>query len=352
MVVACVALLGAADGVSLANPPDEDADPLAIGAAIVPGVLLHGSGSFVAGDRQSARRLLAFEGVGFAIAGVGAVPLLATGASRWVSGPSIAMVATGLGMVLVGWVADIYSAAGGASIGGRPRAELGEVEVELGYAHVSDSQFDYGEFVTLATALRWQAWRFGPELWLALDDDNQRWRAFATYRFIGPGSRKPGAGGGFFETGVAATHHRYGGDGFEVSGIEVASAARYELEPIGRRLAGSFVDFQLGLELEHIRYGDSTPADVEPQILLGFGFGFYVGGGAGRQGEVSIYYDHRRDGYAGGLGLSRSGGWFGHFGMAGTAWLGRGWGLRAGVEAGSAMITHLALVAELGGRRR
>ncbi len=342
--------LGAAGRVGLADD-GQSADPVAIGAAIVPGVLLHGSGSFVAGERQTARRLLALEGVGLAIAGVGAVPLLATGASRWVSGPSIALIASGMGMVLVGWVADIYSAAGGAGIAGSPRTEPGEVEVELGYAHVGDSQFDYGEFMTLATALRWRAWRFGPEIWLALDDDNQRWRAHASYRFIGPGSGESAASGSFVETGVAATYHRYGGDGFEVGGVEVASAARYDLAPIGRRLAGAFVDFHLGLELERIRYGDATPSDVAPQILLGFGFGFYLGDRAGPQGEVSAHYGHRRDGFAGGLGLSRTGGWFGHFGLAGTAWLGAGWGLRAGVEVGSAMVTHLAVVAELGGRR-
>ena len=102
------ALLGASAGAVVADEPEPD--PLAIGAAIVPGVLLHGSGSYVAGERRTARRLLALEGAGLAVTGVGAVPMLATGASRWVSGPSVALIATGMGMVLVGWAADIYSA--------------------------------------------------------------------------------------------------------------------------------------------------------------------------------------------------------------------------------------------------
>ncbi len=323
-----------------------DPAPLGTGAALVPGFLFHGAGHWVAGDRATARRLFALEGISLAVAGAGAVPLLSSGASRWVSGPSIALSALGIGGFLVSWAADVYGAAGGGGLGGRPDPVVATGRIELGYGYVGDPQFAYTHFATAAVDWQLDRWRVSPRLWTAVDADNQRWRGELVRRFYGPGL-EPAGDGSYFEAGMAATYHRYGDDGFAVAGGELFATARQDLGGLGRRLAGSFAGAGFGIELERTHYADDN-ADLAPQLLLRFGFGSYLGRPEGVHGEVELFYEHRRDGFAGGLGLSRSGGWFGHFGVAAALLHPGGWGLTGQVEAGAALVASLALVRELG----
>ena len=73
------------------------------------------------------------------------------------------------------------------------------------------------------------------------------------------------------------------------------------------------------------------------------------GGEGAAHGEVALYYDHRRDDYAGGLALG--GGFLGYFGAAGRYELASGWGVTAAGELGSANIIRLGVSRRLGGDR-
>ncbi|HEX9296319.1 MAG TPA: hypothetical protein VF881_10800, partial [Polyangiaceae bacterium] len=81
--------------------PARRRSPLAVAAAIVPGLVVHGSGHFVAGDPQTARRLLLLEGLGFGTLAVGFIPIVASGASRRLVGPAAALTIGGVGLFAI-----------------------------------------------------------------------------------------------------------------------------------------------------------------------------------------------------------------------------------------------------------
>ena len=127
-----------------AAPPGGSA--AATATAAVPGLIVHGAGHWVLGERTTARRLLVAELVGLGVAAVGGIPILATGASARLSGPGIPLVFTGTGTLILGWLADIYGASGAHRLTGDPAVDLPPLAVEVGYAYVDDPQFSYGSF--------------------------------------------------------------------------------------------------------------------------------------------------------------------------------------------------------------
>jgi hypothetical protein len=326
-------------------------EPLAVAAAVIPGILLHGAGHYVSGERETARRLLVVEGIALGSTGAGAVLLGVSGASRWVSGPAIGLGAAGIGVLALGWLADIYGAAGGARMGGRPLLRVPPVEVRLGYAYVRDPQFDYASFAVIGAELLWRRLRFDADAHLAADDDNQRVRAEGAYRLARPRARRGAADGSRLEVGGAAVWHRFGTEAYSVTGAEVFAASRLDLRGLGRSLDGSFAELDAGVQLERIAYGGVAGADYNTQLLFRAGFGVYAGTPAGRHGEIQLYYDHRRDDLAGGLALSRGGGFLGHFGLAGWMRLTPTWGLAGEMELGSANVVRVSATRQLGSPR-
>ncbi|HEX6245763.1 MAG TPA: hypothetical protein VFZ61_32790, partial [Polyangiales bacterium] len=78
-------------------------------------------------------------------------------------------------------------------------------------------------------------------------------------------------------------------------------------------------------------------------LLARFGFGVYVGSGP-RSGEAQLYYDHRHDDFAAGLGVKGiASGPLGHFGLSGRYYVTQAWGASALIELGSAVVAGLNL---------
>jgi hypothetical protein len=85
-------------------------------------------------------------------------------------------------------------------------------------------------------------------------------------------------------------------------------------------------------------------------LLTRFGFGALLRGAAGPGSEVSVYYDHRHDGYAAGLLMAGLGsGVAGHFGLAGRWYFGRALGVLVDAQAGAALLAGLSLLVREGG---
>ena len=80
--------------------------------------------------------------------------------------------------------------------------------------------------------------------------------------------------------------------------------------------------------------------DEKGGLLLGrFAYGVYLG----RRGEAQLFYDHRRDSFAGGIAAYRAAGFVGSVGaMADVRITGR-WGVHAELEIGSAWVMSLGL---------
>jgi len=338
-----------------ALPPDADPMPaqgfepglLPALAALVPGLLLHGSGTFVAGDTDTGLLLLAAEGVGVASAATGLTILATTGASRKLAGLSVTLTAGGVGLFLTPMLADLYGAAVGGTEGA-PALVNPRAQVTLGYRFIDDPHFEYSSLLASNAQLWLDRWRLGVEGIVAADDDNQRLRFEGDCRLLGPlAGERDARDGSALDVQLASTFHSYGTEGFRTLSFESSVAGRYDLARLGAPLRGSFAEAHLGYGLEWFDYdlpGVPFGEDTSEMLLLGFGWGVYLGAWPGDHGSVALTYDHRRDSYFGGL----SSGFIGHFGARGEWHLvdeetDNAWALGAMVKVGSALAAGLDL---------
>ncbi|MEZ4431927.1 MAG: hypothetical protein R3F65_05895 [bacterium] len=332
-------------------PPADRFDPGLLPAlgALVPGVLLHGSGHYLAGDRDTALDLLITQGIGLGMILGGGAVVAGTGASRHLIGVSSAVALGGVGVFFTPMLADLY----GAATGGRdaPPPPLVPLTARLGYAWIHDPQFAYTHFTTAGLEARFETITLVSSAFIALDDDNQRLRQRLDWRWLGD-NRGRLADQSALDLQSAVTWHHYGTDGFSVLTGELAFDGRYDLRRFADTLRGSFVIGQLGWALELYDYdvpGLGFAEDTAEMLLLRFGWGLYF---ADRRGELALYYDHRKDDFAAGLGVTGLGGGIpGHLGLAADYALDDTWAIDLGLEVGSAWIAGVGVRYRYGGAR-
>lgn len=329
-------------GYSLSARADADR-AVAVGASILPGAIVHGSGSWVAGDRRAAKRLALAELAGLGLAALGGLPVGISGGAPETL-PGLALAIPGAGLFLTSWFADLYGAAGGAALGGHARGAPARAEVGVGYLVVSDARAGSTHAATLAATAWLDRGRASIAAWSGAGA-HELGGALAV-RVLGgiPGRRA--SGGTALDVVLGGHDRRFSDDGTRSTTLELGVDSRLDLERVAPSLAGSFVTGGLGAGHEW-RGFDAAPDDGGSLLLATFGFGVYLGGDA----EVELFYDHRRDGLAGRLVLdSGINGFFGHAGLRGAAHRGR-WGVAGGVEVGAAWVAQLAVTARLGADR-
>ncbi len=285
------------------------------------------------------RRLLAGAGIGLGATLLGGVPLAASGANRDIAGPSESLMVSGMGLLLMSLTAALYAAAGTAGIAGGPAERPPRGWLELGYVFVDDPQFSYRNLTRARGALQLGKVMLRPSVTAALDDDNQRLELPVAYRLT---AARPGDGSRL-EVGLELVHHRYGSDGFAVSSAAARVAGRLDLLHVGPSLDGAFAELSAGVGAERTGYGRA--ADWNSMLLGRFAFGVYLGRG---RGEARVYYDNRRDDYAGGLALQRGSGFIGYVGTDGHLRLLGRWSLSWSLERGAANIARIGVRAEWG----
>ena len=302
---------------------------LAVVTAVVPGFVTSGAGTWVAGDKRTAKRLFHVQLLGLGIASAGALPMFLTGASRRTTAMTMPLVLTGSGIFFGSWMADIVAAAtGGTSLRPGPAPRL---ELELGYAYAYEPQFDYANFAVAGLDLRRGDTRGSAETWIALDDDAQRVRGEVAWR------RWQRADGSFLEGELAATFDRLGDFDVEVYTVEASVLGRYDMARLGSPLRGAFMEIGLGVGIEHYRFANGALWVDLP--LARAGYGLYLG-----RGEAQVYYDHRHDEITGGLGTGlQFDGPYGHFGLEGHYWITDRVGVEAQMEVGSAALGRAAV---------
>ncbi len=325
--------------------------PLAVAASVVPGVLVHGAGSWVDGDDETALRLLEAEAAGLGLILAGGVPIALTGASRYVIGPAAAVSIVGFGLFTVSWAADVYAVTAPEGGWGRARNVTPWIQTELGYRRVQDPRFAYDHFVVQSIDVRAGRFRLMPSAWWSADARNSRLRLVGGYRAFGPTPREGEAerpDGSALDLEAALTRHDYGDDGFKIGTFELFARSRTDLVRVAKPLEGSFFELGLGGAVQQFAYevpGVSIPSDLETMLLARFGFGVYVGGPSAPDGEFLLYYDHRHDDYAAGL-LSTvpTSGVLGHFGLDGRMFFSENWGGSGQAQVGAALVAGLSLV--------
>lgn len=343
----------AATPVGCGCPPSAGRRALAAGAALVPGILVHGSGNLVLGRTETAGRLLLLQGVSIGLLGAGAAIIVGTGAARDYVGLGASLAIVGGGLFTSSMLADLYSVLAPAGGLGRDPGWLPFLEAELGYRYVYDPQFDYRNFAVNRLHARLDGWRLSPSLWASPDDANQRFRVELAYRFFGPRPDGRQANGNFVEAEVAFTEHRFGFEDFGLTTFEASVKGRWDLATYDSHLAGSFVDLSLGLANQLYDFGPVPDGVQSSRLLLGgFGFGLYLGDQNPTGGYVRVYYDHRHDGFAAGTLASGVGsGAIGHFGVDGLYYFTRHWGVRAEAQRGAAFVVGASGLFRFGGNR-
>jgi hypothetical protein len=354
----CLTFLAAdptlAAGTGAPNLPTRAALPAA--AALVPGMLLHGSGHFAAGDRPTGWRLLGVEALGLGLIAVGIGGLMRTGASPRTVEPFIWMTAAGGGLVATSWLADLYGVLAPTGGAGAPLLVLPVVEARLGTRYVADPTLAGAGFLGPALDFRLGRWRLSPGAWFAVDGaSNTRFEAAVAFRFVGPragDSAAPVTDGSFLDLVVGGVYHRYrealAGPlqaAFEMTSSELRVDGRLDLRRYAASLTGAFVEGGAGVGIAAYSYPVAPATEASTMLLARFGFGCYFGHRADRWGEARVYYDHRHDDFSGGLKIpGLQSGPIGHFGLDGRAFVTDRWGIRAEIEAGSAWVAGIALI--------
>jgi hypothetical protein len=336
---------------SPAPPPPYAArqrDALPVAAAALPGLVVHGSGHFAAGEAATARKLLLMEGIGFGMFLAGGLTIVFTGASRYVVGPAASVTMTGFGLFSTSYLADLYgtvSLDGGAALS-RYRAPA-RWETELGYRRLSDSQFAHEDFVVERVSRQIGAFRVSPSGWFSTRGDTARYRFEAQYRLFGA-VEEPVSDASFVDLTTGFVHQRHRPEHFSKSHAELSVDTRYDLARLGPTLRGSFIELGAGYALGRIDYdlaGLAVPHDLEHLLLGRFGFGVMLRGLSAPGSEVLVYYDHRHDDYVAGLKVTGLGsGVIGHFGVAGRWFLTDAIGAAVDAQVGSAYLAGFSLL--------
>lgn len=315
-----------------------------MGAAIIPGVLIHGAGTYVAGDTEGAKTLLYAEGVGLGLLLIGASGLALTGASRRVSGPLGYMTGGGAGLFVGSWIADIY----GAATGGReaiPGGSLPTLQLAAGWRYVYDPQFEYRQFAHLDGQWRLGETALDATIWQAVDDGNLRVSGGVSHRILGDLHNRQS--GSFFDARGGVIWHDYDTEGFSVLTFEGSLDGRYDLGDMARSLKGAFVEGGIGWALEFYDYdipGVELGEDTFDQLLMRFELGTYLASDNPYGGEVSVYYDHRKDDFAAGYSFDGIGvGAVGSVGLAGVLPLTETLALDLDAQYGSAVIVGASI---------
>jgi len=323
-------------------------------AAVFPGFLLHGSGTFLQRRTVTTERLLMLEGIGLLTTFLSGFVLFETGAARDIVGPSALLAVAGVGTFGTSFLANLYATWAPPAGWGEPERSLPLLESSIGYQYVTDPQFEYQHFVTTQIDARLQAWHLGLRAAYAPSPSNQRIELGAGYRVLGPiaGAART-SDGSYLEPLIGYSEHRFGAEGFLARTFELSATGRLDAQRLLPDVRGAFFQLGAGWAKQWIVF-DLPGVDAQNStslLLAHMGFGMYLGQRTASGGEVELYYDHRHDGFAGGLKVEGLGsGAAGHLGLAGHYYLSEAWGLRALAEVGSAWVLGLSALLRVGTR--
>ncbi|MFN0253158.1 MAG: hypothetical protein ACKV2T_40165 [Kofleriaceae bacterium] len=305
-------------------------------AASPAGFLARGVGSFLTNDSRTAKRLAKLAGIGMGLVIAGGVPAGVSGGNPYLLIPFVPMMIAGTGMFMQTWAADIFNAAGVDEIG-QPRART-PWALEAGVLWTHDA---YRDRVLFRGAARVASGRLEFGATAYVNDTQQTYLGGD----LSIGVRLLGceANGWWIDDGSyllvrgIARLRDDNEDNVQVTTGELELAGRLDLYRVANVLDGSFAEMALGGGMERAVFARE---DEKGGLLLGrFGYGVYLG----RRGEAQLFYDHRRDGFAGGIAAYRAAGFMGSVGAIVDLRLAGRWAMRAELEIGSAWVSSLGL---------
>lgn len=329
-------------------------------ASLVPGVLVHGSGTWLQGRTLTTERFLLLEASALLALLAGGLVIYETGAARDYAGAATLMVGAGVGTFGASFLANVYATAAPGAGWGEPQRRLPWLVAGLGYTYVDDVQFEHQHFATTRLDGRVGSWHVLLEAMQAPSAQNQWLGLQAGYRLLGPRAAASSApDGSYLEPRLQLSRHAFGEDGFVSRVFAVELDGRLDSQRLLPDVHGAFFQAAAGLGRQWVDYtlAGADPRDSSGLLLLHVGFGLYLGRRGGGSGagpaqagsELELYYDHRRDGLSGGIETrGATSGFAGHTGLVAQWFITPEWGLRALGEVGSSWVLGLAALLRLG----
>ncbi|MBP7586257.1 MAG: hypothetical protein KBA61_19595 [Spirochaetes bacterium] len=309
-------------------------------ASIFPGVLIRGSGHYVAGDKDTAWDLFCIGTASLGVLAGTALYYAHSGASSRLSWPMVPVIAASGSGFALSWLADLYGSTVGMnrSHAGPYRGGGLSVRPFLGMVIVDDVQFEYSRFLHYGLEVHYGAFSVKPMAWNALDDPNNRYLLETMIELVGVN----GLVKKFERPLVSASplvrygYHDFEDDGFFKRWIDLCAASRITLGSVWNSMRGAWVYYEIGYNREWVTFpvikGD--PVLTTDQLLFEMGFGVDLGRLSAPFGEVYVYYNHRRDDFTGGL----TGGFAGYVGVKTEMHVHDGISLKLGYSYGYAAV--------------
>ncbi len=325
-------------------PAPQRPEPLSVAGAVFPGVLLHGSGSWLMGDAEVARCLMLTEGVGVGMLFGSMTGIALTGASRVIVGPLAASSVLGAGLFGVTWLADIYHVSVPLEYRGSFRKPP-TTESFLGYVGVAHPQFSMGHLVEHGAALRFERLRLS---YLGRYDPAAFFgslNAEGGYRLWAGGRHASGRlDGSSLDLSLAFWRREFLEEDFRTRSVEARATLRTDTERLMPSFPGAFTELEIGYARRSTDLLLGFAQQEDSMLIAGASFGAYLPGDGVRGGEAELYYNHRHDGLVGGMLASGLGsGVLGRVGLRAHYFVGEHMGLGASARVGSAWVLGLNL---------
>lgn len=341
-LLAVPALLSSSAWASPEAKPSAPRRILAVTAAVVPGFVLRGAGSFVVGDRpRTARRLATLGAIGLGAMVVAGIPLGVTGAPPVLTIPGVPILLAGAALYVPSWLADVWVAAGLDAHAGDGRTPP-PYAIELGSSWVHDP---FRDRALVRGAVRFEVGpvAVGTQGWVDPGGDDKLLEASASWRFHGE-HRAATSTDDTTRYGVRLTARGHRDDVDDVTTLsgELEAWGRLDLVRLDPVLRGTFLDAAIGYGVERVGYARDAGKDEHDWNGLQTGrlaWGAYLLD----RGELQIFYNHRRDDLVGGLPAYRASGFLGSVGTDVVLPVAGPWFVRGALEIGNAWVTTLAL---------
>lgn len=278
------------------EPAPVEGSLFAAGVAVVPGVLLHGAGHFALGERRSAYRLLAMEGIGLAgmVGGLGM--LIAVGGSEKIAALYVPVLVGGVGLFSISFLADLAGSLHGSGPWPLP-IDLPGFRLRIGYAGLFGSEHDFRHLGLLG--VEWQ----GERLWLEGQATLHPEGAYSAYRGLLGWTlwRRPHEPVTRLRLVGEFVRQGFHSERMSLTTGRVFGELRWNLGGWVPTMQNAWLLGRLGAGLDVFGYADAPASDEGlPFLVADIGMGLMVG----RRVEVELAYRHRKGELPGGLALS------------------------------------------------
>ncbi|MDX2089008.1 MAG: hypothetical protein SFX73_14220 [Kofleriaceae bacterium] len=319
--------------------------PLALAAGIVPGIVARGLGSYLRGNRVAAKRLALAGGAGLGLMLAGGLPLGISRGNAWTIEPFAPMLITGAGLFFGTWVFDLWGTAGGRRTLPEPRA-ITPWSLEIGAIGHADPYRTRLLGTAHARVVLDGRFEIGAGGWFDAGGDGQQLNLEANVRLLGAAPTGAViADGSRLWIRTTARRRAEAVDAVDIWTGEISVAGRYDMVRLAPSLDGAFFEVSTGIGLERVTYATDA-VDHGSLLLGGFAWGFYLRD----RGELTAFYEHRRDQLAGGIWAGRAAGFIGSVGGTLDLRVVGPWAVRGEIEFGSAWVGSLALRYQGGAR--